>query len=462
MASQAISSNSNKIKWAITILIPVIIFLIPCTEVYTMTMKKFFIITVFSLLCAAFEFFPNLVIGLMIPIGYVVFGVAPLATVTSPWNQPLVFQGLGAFILAGVMQVSGLSRRLSFWLMSKTGGNYTMTLIAFFLTSVVLSAVTFGGTAALMAALCLGLCYSLDIVGTKMAAGIGMAVLMGCCTSIGFTYVISTMAMLNSCAQTVVPGFAVSFTDMYLHNWPMFFVALLIVLIVAKWYKADKTISSKEYFEGQLHELGAMSYQEKCAVTLLAVLILALVTNKWHGIDGSIFFMSMPLLAFLPIFKMDAKQIIGCVPIDLMFFMAACMSIGTVATTLGFGQIFADLILPIISSGTGLILLFAILMVVVFLANFVMTPFAIWGIVTAPLVAAVVSAGYEPSAFIYGLVHFSDLILLPYEYVPYLTVYALGLMSMKDFVKFSILKCVVYGLGFFVILMPYWHLIGIL
>ena len=71
MASQAISSNSNKIKWAITILIPVIIFLIPCTEVYTMTMKKFFIITVFSLLCAAFEFFPNLVIGLMIPIGYI-------------------------------------------------------------------------------------------------------------------------------------------------------------------------------------------------------------------------------------------------------------------------------------------------------------------------------------------------------------------------------------------------------
>ena len=49
--------KSDKIKWFITILISLIILLIPCTEVYTIVMKKFFVITVFSLMCAAFEFF---------------------------------------------------------------------------------------------------------------------------------------------------------------------------------------------------------------------------------------------------------------------------------------------------------------------------------------------------------------------------------------------------------------------
>lgn len=462
MAEALQAQKSDKIKWLVTILISVIILLIPCNEVFTLTMKKFFVITVFSLLCAAFEFFPNLVIGLMLPIGYIIFNVAPIGVVTAPWTQSMVFQGMGAFILAGIMQVSGLTKRISFWLMSKTGSNYTITLVAVYVTAAVLSAITFGGTGPMIGALCLGLCLSLDIMGTKMAAGIAAAAFIGNCTAIGFTYVISTWAMLNAAAQSVVPDFTVTFFDVYAHNWPMFFVALAIILIIAKWYKADKAVSGKEYFQNELAALGKMNKQEKSALIILGVMILALLTNRWHHIDGSIFFMSLPLLGFLPFFGFDAKGIIKCVPIDMMFFMTACMGIGNVATTLGFGAIFAQVIIPMLDGSNGLYFVFGLLLVVVFVANFLMTPFAIWGIVTAPLVAAVTAAGYNPVPFLYALVHFSDLILLPYEYVPYLMIFAFGMISMKDFIKISVVKCTVYGVGFFVVLIPYWYLIGLL
>lgn len=462
MSYTTVPIGANKVKWLVTIIIPLIVLIIPCTEVFTLGIKKFFVITAFSLLCAAFEFFPNLVIGIMLPILYIVLGVAPIAVVTSPWNQSMVFQGMGAFILAGIMQVSGLTKRLSFWLMSKTGSNYTMTLLAVYVTAVVISALTFGGSGALFGALCLGLCLSLDIMQTKMAAAIAMAAFLGINTSIGFTYVISTMAMLNASVQTIVPDFSVSFTDMYLHNWPMFFVGLLIIFIISKWYKAEQQIASKEHFKNELANLGPASKQEKYALLLLIVLIIALLTNKWHGIDGSIFFMSLPLLAFLPCFGFEAKAIVKCVPIDMMFFMTACMGIGTVATSLGFGGIFAQLIVPMLSNSSGLFLTFGLLGLVVFIANFLMTPFAIWGIITAPLTAAVVAAGFNPAPFVYALIHFSDLILLPYEYVPYLIIYAFGMISMKDFIKFSILKCVIYCAAIFVILIPYWYIIGLL
>lgn len=82
----------------------------------------------------------------------------------------------------------------------------------------------------------------------------------------------------------------------------MFFVGLLIIFIISKWYKAEQQVASKEHFKNELANLGPASKQEKYALLLLIVLIIALLTNKWHGIDGSIFFMSLPAFSILTLF----------------------------------------------------------------------------------------------------------------------------------------------------------------
>ena len=56
-ASSATFSRSNVIKWLITFIITMIFVLIPSQGFYDGNIKKFFIITVFSLCVIAFEFF---------------------------------------------------------------------------------------------------------------------------------------------------------------------------------------------------------------------------------------------------------------------------------------------------------------------------------------------------------------------------------------------------------------------
>ena len=46
--------------------------------------------------------------------------------------------------------------------------------------------------------------------------------------------------------------------------------------------------------------------------------------------------------------------------------------------------------------------------------------------------------------------------------IKYLTVYAFGMISMKDFIKMSIVRCFIYVVGFFAILIPYWIIIGLI
>ena len=146
----------------------------------------------------------------------------------------------------------------------------------------------------------------------------------------------------------------------------------------------------------------------------------------------------------------------------MIFFIAACMCIGTVATGLGFGQVIAGICAPIFqSTGNNIFVIMGVLFLIVFVLNFLMTPMAIWALITAPLVSIGVAMGLNPEVFIYGLMHSAELIIFPYEYVPFLTVYAYGMVSMGDFIKTSIIRCIIYGVGFFAILLPYWMMIGI-
>ena len=55
----------------------------------------------------------------------------------------------------------------------------------------------------------------------------------------------------------------------------------------------------------------------------------------------------------------------------------------------------------------------------------------------------------------------SEAIIFPYEYVPYLLVFSFGMISMKDFIKMSVVRCIIYALGLMLFLIPYWKLIGI-
>lgn len=457
--------RSTKVKWLLTYLVPIIIWLVPTNAIFTAKIRMFLVITVFAMMLMAFEFFNAYVIGVLLPALYVVSGCADITTVMSPWLGTTVYMVLGAFVLSAILQECGLLQRVAYWMMSKIGSNYMMMLFSIFLTGWVLTMLTFGSSAhIILPPLCLGLCSALGIMGTRASAAVCMACMLGACTSRSFSYPAVTYSIIGGLGKTVLgENFEVSFIDAFLYNWPMLLFAILFLFIVGKWYKNETPLSSRDYFVEKLAEMGPITRNEKINGSILVIIILFLLTNPLHGFEVAYGFMLIPYLVWvLPNLQSASRDGAVKIPWEMAFVMTGCMAIGTTAAGLGFGTIISNYCLPVFqNSGGNVFIVFGALFLLVFVFNFLMTPMAIWALITIPMCEIALQLGMDPLAMIFGLVHTSEMIILPYEYLPYLIVYAFGMMKMTDFVKLNVLRCVLYIPGFLLILVPYWMLIGL-
>ena len=82
LCKEADMSRSNLIttvKWLAAVLIPLGIQLLPTSENFSVPMREFLVSTVFVILLAAFELLPNMLVGLLLPVVYVVTGTVPVA-----------------------------------------------------------------------------------------------------------------------------------------------------------------------------------------------------------------------------------------------------------------------------------------------------------------------------------------------------------------------------------------------
>lgn len=450
-------------KWILSCIIPLLFFAFPTTEVYTMNVKLFFASTIFAIILAALELLPIAVIGLLLTGLYLGLKVAPVATIMAPWSGTTLYMILGGYALAGILDCSGILKRIAYKLMSKTGANYMVLLFCIFFTGVVLTMLTFGRGYIILAALCVGLCRSLDIFDTKMSVGIAWACMLGAVSAKTFVYCVSMYAVIIGAAGDLLDGVTVSFLQAIGYNWPMAIVSMVILFIIGKWYSSNQALAGKAYFDEKYQELGPMTKKEKSAILFLIIVFILLCTESIHGISNATVFILLPWLAMLPIFGQDTAEIIKIINFGIMFFIAACLSIGTVAASLGFSDIISNIFTTFLANnGNSPFLIFGMIFIIVFLLNFVMTPMAIWGIFTIPVLQVALNLDMNVMPFIFALGHCAEAIIMPYEYTPYLIVYSFGMIGMKDFIKTSIVRCILYFAGFLLLLVPYWIFAGLL
>lgn len=80
-------NSGNAVKWAVTLGFPIVLLLIPCNDVYTLSMKLFLALTLAAILMFAFENLNQTVVSLLLPFLYVVLQIAPANVALSPWTQ---------------------------------------------------------------------------------------------------------------------------------------------------------------------------------------------------------------------------------------------------------------------------------------------------------------------------------------------------------------------------------------
>ena len=292
--------KSTMIKWAISLGLAVIFALIPQQGFYTYEMKSFMVITVFSLALAAFEIAPLLVIAIMMPSLWCLFKTAPATVVMAPWMGTTMLLVVGGLFLGVTLEDCGLLRRMAYYLMCKVKGNYFALLVSLMLTSIFLNIVTSGASYLIMAPLAAGLCISLGGMQKKLGAGVAAAIMLGSCTSHAYTYQAAAWGVIMKMGANYLAPTDITPLSIMLHNWPLFFVSLLILWITSKWYKPDEGLGEISYFENALAEMGTMTRREKVNLVIMLLVLIYIFTIKLHGLDINLGFAIIPWLVYLP------------------------------------------------------------------------------------------------------------------------------------------------------------------
>lgn len=455
-------SRNQLIQWGICFLLAFACLLIPESELITRNAKLFFLVTVFGLALAAFELVPTILISVMMPALWMILNVAPVSVVLSSWTNTTPLMIVGALFMAASLEESGLLRRVAYYLMCKAKGSYLALLMSLFLVTVLLNVLTSGRGYLVTAPLAVGLCVTLGGMQKNLGAGLAAAVMVGGCTSHIYTYQASAWGVLMQMAGNYVGPTDITPLSIIYHNWPMFVVSFILIWISAKMFKPEEGLGEVVYFQEHLAEMGKITRREKVNAFMLVLVLIYIFGVDIHKLDVNLGFALIPWIVYLPFLEGADFKTVRKINLDMVFFVTACMGIGTVASSLGIGVAITGVLESILAGSTNPLMITALIFLIVFALNFLMTPLAIFALIVDPVLAMVVDLGFNPIGFTYAISVCSEAILLPYEYVPYLIVYGFGMMRMNDFLKYNIVRSIIVFLGVVFILTPYWLLIGIM
>ncbi len=456
------SSKMSKVdwaKWIINFAIPIMIAFIPCNETFTMQMKLFFVTTVFAILCFALETMDQTGVAILLPVVWVFFGVAPANVVFSPWNQYIAWATLSGLFLANVLQRTGLLSRFTYWVVSKTGVNYRGILIGLAVASMIITQFI-GEHPMLLATIAYGICMAFGFGKSKASAGIMMTTAVSVITAGTFRFaaILTPLGVAKSAGLDVN---LVGFFESWWYNLPMILFWVLSVILCIIMFKPEKEIEGRSYFKEKLAEMGPVTKDEIRGGIVLFIFIGYIMTQKLHGLPLEWGMALIPWLLLFPGIGCATKEDVAKINYGMVFFVIACMGIGSVATTLGLGQLVQNIAAPLLS-GQSVYVLFAGIWIILFLGNFVMTPLAMIAAFTVPFISLAAGFGVNPLAVLHFMVSSYDQILLPYEYAKYLMFFAFGVVSMKDFIKYMGAKTVLHIVIAFAILIPWWMFTGFL
>lgn len=235
------SERTNKmelVKWAITILCTLIVFLIPTNEIFTPQIRNYVAITLAIVSIVAFGLLDLVFAAILLPCLYVIFGCASMDVAFSGWTATAPIMVLGAYILTNILDECGLLKRIAYWCILNTPKSFAGLLFGVFLAGFVLSVITSCNAFTVMPALGVGICQALNLNKSKESALIMGAVLLSTCTVMTFIYDPSSLGLINEAMQQVIPGFAVGWLQFFIQNFPMLIFCLLTLVLYIKDYEA--------------------------------------------------------------------------------------------------------------------------------------------------------------------------------------------------------------------------------
>lgn len=452
------------IKWIVTFAIPISIWMIPVNDVYTKPMSAFLAATTFCIMLAAFELLPVLFIGLMLPALYIILGAAEPSTALGIWsNSLMMFMCIGAFVFANALDESGLLKRMVLWAGTKCHGSFTRLLFALLAAGMVIQFITFGNAWLICIVLCYGVVKALDLQYKNEGIMIMIVAQIMSTNVMGWVYSPSQNGLYQNGISMVFPDYVVQWWMPCLYGLPAILIEFIMVFLFIKLYKPERKLKGgQEYFEKEYRKLGEITGKEKKTVVILALMFIYLLTQPLHNLDSSYAFIFIPLLFFLPGIDIATSKSIESINISHIVFTGSSMGIGVVGGAVGIGAAISEYVTPLLQDCPKVAFLIGCVAFGV-LMNILMTPMAMASMFPGPL-AAVGKALQIACPLIPALAMFyaNDMVFFPYENAFLLVMYGFNVMRMKDFIKYNVIKMVMFFVLFCILIIPYWYLLGLI
>ena len=464
-------TTMQKVKWAILLIVLVALWMIPCGDVYTQQVKHFCMISVAGIYMMAFELVPAFVAALSIPTGYWLLSVAPAATVFSAWTQQVPWVLLGSLLVAQIMNKTGLSKRLAYSLMIVGKGNFYVVMAMLIVAGAIIAAFVPAAVAraALFGSIALSLADAMEWEADKKHAIILFSVVGLAATGCSYMLMTGTNSDLVVAGVLESAGYPISWAEWAFYNMiPGIIEIVAAFLLIALMFRNHDGKESKKmdsqaiyaYIKEQYKTLGKPDAQEKKATVLFAVILILLLTSNYHSFNPGQIFMLLALMAFLPGIGLleagDAKKL----NYSTLFLVAGCVAIGDVANSLALGDVFVDLVMPLLPD--SIMGLSAISFFICFFGNMLMTPVALGSTLTLPIIKIAEYLGCNP----YGLTMIfwtsCGATVFPYEAASDLLIFSYGKISMKNWIKVGIVRSLVLFIGRFILYIPWFKLLGLL
>lgn len=446
------------LQWIIALGVPLFLFLMPATPVLTKPILKFLAITSWAVASWVFGIIPEIVVGFILPVLYIVVGVATPKDAFSPWLTNVPWISFGGLILTAMMMTTGLASRVAYKAILITGGSYKRTIIGLMLGGLVVAPLipSIIGKAALFAIIGVSICQALHLEPqSKTASGIMMGAFLAVA---GPKLSYLTGAGDGPLAMGLVAkvtGTMITWGEFALHNAVIgiiySFLALLVLFVTIK---PDKEFDSLEVIKARYRELGPMTLQEKKAGIILVLALILMVTDFLHKVDVGWVLMMVSAVAFLPGVGVLKVQDLNKTNFAMVFFVAGAMSIGPIAGQTGIVKLAANTLIPLLHGSS----LYTYMCVYFFgvILKFFLTPLAAVAMFVSTIAEIALQLGIHPYLLVYVFKYGVDQYLFPYEYAVLLYVYSFGYMSLNSIIRVMLPRMFVTGVFLVLIAYPYW------
>lgn len=395
----------------------------------------------------------------------VIFKVAEPAVVFSPWIGSTMYLVIGAYLIASAVKSSGLGERIAYGFIIKFVNSYKSIIISIFALTFILSIlIPHPWPRAFLIMSVMTVVIKSASISKEDASKIGFTVFAA---SVPVSMIFLTGDSVINPLSVQASGISISWIQWFAYMGPPNIIAsILTCILILVLFKPTKEVSiNKDEMKQKLKALGSFSKIEKRTIVWLVIAVVLWMTDSIHGINiGWITLLIAMLMSFPIVGEILTPKQWSEVPIHILLFLTAAMTIGKVGAATGMNAWIAVTILPSSVPSNPFILAIIITVISIGIHMVLGSVIAVMGIAIPALLIFTEPMGISPvvtTLLVYSAI--SIHYILPFHHLNILVGQGEenGIYTQKEVLRLGIPLTIVVFIITVVIEIPYWKMIGL-